>query len=63
MRYGQKLHSPTRRPTAFLRRHHRTSGWRMIYQDTRRCQQNPLRWLCLWQRRQATVAARRTPVL
>jgi len=59
MRYAQRFMATTRRPAAFLRRHHRTSGWRMTYQDTRRCQQNPLRWLALWNRRQAMVAARR----
>jgi hypothetical protein len=31
----------------------------MMFKDTRRVQQNPFRWMCLWERRQAAIAARR----
>lgn len=58
MKYNQRFRVSPRSPAAFLRRHLRRSAYRMIYRDTRRCQQNPMRWLCLWKRRQAIVAAR-----
>jgi hypothetical protein len=58
MKYKQRLRVSPRSPAAFLRRHFRRSSYRMTYQDTRRAQQNPMRWLCLWYRRREIVAAR-----
>lgn len=56
MRYAARLRHAQRRHARWLRRHHRTSGWRMMYQDTRRVQQNAMRWLCLWNRKKARGA-------
>jgi hypothetical protein len=55
MKYKQRLRVSPRAPAAFLCRHHRRSAYRMTYQDTRRAQQNPMRWLCLWYRRRAAA--------
>jgi hypothetical protein len=54
MKYKQRFRHATRTPVAFCLRHHRISGWRMKYKDTRRCQQNAMRWMCLWSRKKAT---------
>jgi hypothetical protein len=55
MKYNQRFRVSRRSPAAFLRRHLRRSSYRMTYQDTRRAQQNPMRWLCLWYRRRAAA--------
>lgn len=52
MRYAVRLRPARRRHAAWLCRKERTSGWRARYPDTRRCQQNPMRWFCLWKRKQ-----------
>jgi hypothetical protein len=50
MRYGQRFRRATRSPGFFLWRWHRQHRWRMQFPDTRRVQQNGLRWLCLYYR-------------
>lgn len=52
MRYAQRLRRTGRAHGGFLRQHHRRSAYYAAHIATRRCQQNPLRWLCLWYRRQ-----------
>lgn len=54
MRYKQRFRHAVVSPGAFQRLHHRRSAYRMAHQTTRRCQQNAMRWLCLWYRRKGS---------
>ena len=52
MKYAARLRHTTRPRAAFQRRHYRQAAYYARHVATRRCQQNPMRWLCLWQRYQ-----------
>jgi hypothetical protein len=56
MRYAQPFKAAGAHG-AFSRLWHRRHQWRMRYKETRRCQNNPLRWLCLYQRRRGRDGA------
>lgn len=52
MRYAQRLRATRRSHAAFLVTHHRRAGYLARHIATRRMQQNPMRWLALWERKQ-----------
>jgi len=51
VRYAARLRRTRRTHGGFLVTHHRRAAYYARHIATRRCQQNPIRWLALWNRK------------